>query len=234
MCEPMIRVENLTKVFRSGDSDLVVLDGVDLEFPKGQSTALVGESGAGKTTLLHLLATLDRPSGGEIYFAGRSLSSRSEAELDHLRNREIGYVWQNYHLLPEFSALENIMMPLLIAGQSAQQAERAARDCIAEVGLARRASHGVGELSGGEQQRIAIARALVASPKLLLADEPTGNLDQKTGQAIIDLITSLPGSHGITAVIATHNLAFARSCDRVFRIGEGQIRLSDPGTALSS
>ncbi len=218
MSDPIVRVENLAKVYRSGTIDLTVFSGVQLELRTGESVALVGESGAGKSTLLHLLGALDVPSDGQIFYAGNPLSSFSEVELAEFRNREIGYVWQSYHLLPEFSALENVMMPLLIGGVDARQAETQARVWLEQVGLAGRATHRAGELSGGEQQRISIARALVVGPKLFLADEPTGNLDQSTAAAVMNLILDLNQSHNLTTVIATHNLSFAQRCERVFRI----------------
>jgi lipoprotein-releasing system ATP-binding protein len=197
MTDPLVRVENLAKVYRSGTGDLVVFEDVSFELQRGESVALVGESGSGKTTLL---------------------SSGSDPELSEFRNRRIGYVWQNYHLLPEFTALENVMMPLLIGGEDNPQAEPRAREQLAAVGLAERAGHQAGELSGGEQQRVAIARALVTSPRMLLADEPTGNLDQNTAEKVIDVILSLPASHGVTVLMATHNLTFAQRCDRILRI----------------
>jgi lipoprotein-releasing system ATP-binding protein len=218
MTDPIVRVENLSKVYRSGAIDLTVFSGAQFELRAGESVALVGESGAGKSTLLHLLGALDVPSAGQILYAGNPLSSFSEAELADFRNHEVGYVWQSYHLLPEFSALENVMMPLLIGGVDARQAEPRAKDWLEQVGLADRATHRAGELSGGEQQRISIARALVGGPKLFLADEPTGNLDESTAAAVMSLILDLNQSHKLTTVIATHNLSFARRCQRVFRI----------------
>jgi lipoprotein-releasing system ATP-binding protein len=218
MNDPIVRVENLSKVYRSGAIDLTVFAEAQFELRAGESVALVGESGAGKSTLLHLLGALDTPSGGQIFYAGNSLSSFSEAALADYRNHEVGYVWQSYHLLPEFSALENVMMPLLIGGADAKQAEPRARDWLAQVGLSDRATHRAGELSGGEQQRISIARALVGGPKLFLADEPTGNLDESTAAAVMNLIFDLNQSHNLTTVIATHNVSFAQRCQRLFRI----------------
>jgi len=226
MSEPILRAENLAKIYRSGAGDLTVFSGVHFDLRQGESVALVGESGAGKSTLLHLLGALDLPSEGRILYGERSLSSFSEAELAEFRNREVGYVWQSYHLLPEFSALENVMMPLLIGGASRQAAASRAQKWLDQVGLGARASHRAGELSGGEQQRISIARALVSEPKLFLADEPTGNLDQNTAQSIMDLILALSRSHGLTTLVATHNPAFARLCDRVLRIEAAKIALA--------
>ncbi len=227
MAEALVRVENLAKIYRSGATDLTVFSMLNFELEAGQSVALVGESGAGKSTLLHLLGALDKPSEGEIYFQSMPLSARSDAELARFRNEQVGFVWQNYYLLPEFTALENVMMPLLVGSRDRARAESEAHKWLALVGLAGRATHRPGELSGGEQQRVATARALVTSPKLLMADEPTGNLDQRTGESIMDLIVDLPRSHGLAAVIATHNLAFARRCDRAFRMESGRLEETD-------
>ena len=228
MPEPLVRVENLSKIYRSGVEELRVISGASFELHTGEAVALVGESGAGKTTLLHMLGALDVSTGGEIYVEGLPISSYDETALAAFRNRSIGYVWQSYHLLPEFTAIENVMMPLLIGAMDHSEAEKQARRWLGEVGLADRTEHQPGELSGGEQQRVAIARALVTSPKLLLADEPTGNLDQHTADAVIDLIISLPRTHQVTAVIATHNVGFAARCDRTFRIDSGNVTQIQP------
>ncbi len=228
MPEPLVRVENLSKIYRSGVEELRVISGASFELHPGEAVALVGESGAGKTTLLHMLGALDVSTGGEIYVEGLPISSYDETALAAFRNRSIGYVWQSYHLLPEFTAIENVMMPLLIGAMDHSEAEKQARRWLGEVGLADRTEHQPGELSGGEQQRVAIARALVTSPKLLLADEPTGNLDQHTADAVIDLIISLPRTHQVTAVIATHNVGFAARCDRTFRIDSGNVTQIQP------
>ena len=220
---PLIRTENLARVFRSGGADLPVFTGVNLEVESGERLAIVGESGAGKSTLLYLLGALDRPSEGAIYFKSRNLLDLTEAQLAEFRNREVGFVWQIHYLLPEFTALENVMMPLLIRGAGRREAEPEARAWLAEVGLADRASHRSGELSGGEQQRVSLARALVARPSLLLADEPTGNLDLRNGEMIFDLIGELHRSHSLTSIIVTHNLAFAQRCDRVVRLEAGRL-----------
>jgi lipoprotein-releasing system ATP-binding protein len=222
VAEPILRAEQLAKTYRSGESDLTVFSGLDLELRSGESVALVGESGVGKSTLLHLLGALDTPSNGEIYFEARPLSELSETDLADYRNRKVGYIWQNHHLLPEFTALENVMMPLLIGDTPREQAEAAGRKWLDLVGLAQRAWHQAGELSGGEQQRVALARALTSEPQLILADEPTGNLDQKTGESIIDLLLSLPRAHRIAAMIATHNLGLAHRCDRLLRMQAGR------------
>ena len=223
MTVEFIRVANLEKTYSEGENLLTVFAGVNLEFRRGESAALVGESGAGKSTLLHLLGALDRPSAGEIFMGERAISTFSGDQLADYRNRGVGYVWQNYHLLPEFTALENAMMPLLIGGASPKAASAAARDWLGRVGLAGRTQHRAGELSGGEQQRVAIARSLVADPVLLLADEPTGNLDFRTGEAIIELILGLPRDHNVAVVVATHNPSFAERCDRIYRIHQGRI-----------
>ncbi len=216
-----IRTENLSRVFHSGGEKLVVFSGLNLEVESGERVALVGESGSGKSTLLHLLGGLERPTGGRIYFGEREISSLSAPELADFRNRTIGFVWQIHYLLPEFTALENAMMPLLIRGAARSEAEFAARATLAEVGLARRAGHRSGELSGGERQRVVLARALVANPTVLLLDEPTGNLDHKTGEAIFSLLGELHDSHGFTSVFVTHSRSLAGRCDRILVIEDG-------------
>lgn len=221
MPEAHIRVEGLSKVYQSGGSDLVVFSGVDLTVARGEMLALVGESGAGKSTLLHLLGGLDRPSSGTIYYGSTELSSLSDSEQADFRNREIGFVWQIHYLLPEFTALENVMMPLLIRGSSRAEAASESLARLDEVGLRARSSHRAGELSGGEQQRVVLARALVGRPQVLLADEPTGNLDFRTGEMIFGLLADLHRSHQLTSVFVTHNLSFARRCDRVLAMDKG-------------
>jgi lipoprotein-releasing system ATP-binding protein len=221
MSEPHIRVEGLSKVYQSGGADLVVFSGVDLAVERGEMLALVGESGAGKSTLLHLLGGLDRPSGGTIYYGSTEISALSDSEQADFRNREIGFVWQIHYLLPEFTALENVMMPLLIRGSSRAQAASESLARLDEVGLRARSSHRAGELSGGEQQRVVLARALVGRPQVLLADEPTGNLDFRTGEMIFELLANLHRSHQLTSVFVTHNLSFARRCDRVLAMEKG-------------
>jgi lipoprotein-releasing system ATP-binding protein len=183
--------------------------------------ALVGESGAGKSTLLHLLGGLDRPSGGTIYYGSTEISGLSDSVQADFRNREIGFVWQIHYLLPEFSALENVMMPLLIRGESHAKAASESMARLDEVGLRARSTHRAGELSGGEQQRVVLARALVGRPQVLLADEPTGNLDFRTGEMIFELLEHLHRSHQLTSVFVTHNLLFARRCDRVLTMEKG-------------
>jgi lipoprotein-releasing system ATP-binding protein len=218
---PHIRVQGLSKVYQSGGADLVVFSGVDLEVARGEMLALVGESGAGKSTLLHLLGGLDRPSGGTIYYGSTEISALSDSEQADFRNREIGFVWQIHYLLPEFTAQENVMMPLLIRGCPRSEAASESLARLDEVGLRARSSHRAGELSGGEQQRVVLARALVGRPQVLLADEPTGNLDFRTGEMIFELLANLHRSHQLTSVFVTHNLSFARRCDRVLVMDKG-------------
>lgn len=219
--EIVIRAENLSKVFRSGESDLVVFSGLNFEVRRGEMLALVGESGAGKSTLLHLLGGLDRSTSGTIYYGSVDISRLADSELATFRNREIGFVWQIHYLLPEFTALENVMMPLLIRGIPAAKAASDSLAQLGEVGLRARATHRAGELSGGEQQRVVLARALVGSPSLLLADEPTGNLDFRTGEMIFELLERLHRTHSLTSVFVTHNLSFARRCDRILMMQGG-------------
>jgi lipoprotein-releasing system ATP-binding protein len=218
-----IRAEGLAKSYRSGDAELVIFSGLDFDVARGERLALVGESGAGKSTLLHLLGGLDRPTEGAIYFGHKDICKLPLSELADFRNRELGFVWQIHTLLAEFTALENVMMPLLIRGQSRDQAEPVSLARLDEVGLKNRATHRAGELSGGEQQRVVLARALVGDPKVLLADEPTGSLDYKTGDMIMGLIEDLHRSRSLTSIHVTHNLNFARRADRVLALERGQL-----------
>ena len=227
-----VRAEGLSKRFQSGTTELVVYAGLNLHIEPGERLAIVGESGAGKSTLLHSLGGLDRPTEGAIYYGSRNIVDLTEAELADFRNREIGFVWQTHYLLPEFTALENVMMPLLIRGTARAEAEAAARARLEEVGLADRAWHRSGELSGGEQQRVVLARALVGNPRFLLADEPTGNLDQKTGGMIMDLLDDLHRSHRLTSVHVTHNPTFAKRCDRVLKLEGGTLVSESPESAF--
>ena len=213
----------LEKRYRSGDSDLVIFSGLDLAVARGERLALVGESGAGKSTLLHLLGGLDRPSKGAIYFGQNDICQLSPEALAEFRNRELGFVWQIHSLLAEFSALENVMMPLLIRGERREEAESVSLARLDEVGLRNRATHRAGELSGGEQQRVVLARALVGNPAVLLADEPTGSLDFRTGEMIMDLIEDLHRSRSLTSIHVTHNLAFARRADRILKLEQGRL-----------
>ena len=221
MAEPLIRAEKLSKVYRTGAAELAIFRDLDLRVEKGESLALTGESGAGKSTLLHLLGTLDSPSEGAVFYGDTKVTALPEAGMSEFRNRTIGFVWQSHHLLPEFTAAENAAMPLLIRGDSPAEARTRVREVLNEVGLADRADHRAGELSGGEQQRVALARALAANPSVLLADEPTGNLDPRTGERIFSLLQELHRAHGLTSVIVTHNPAFAGRCDRALRIEAG-------------
>lgn len=219
----LVRIEKLAKVYRSGDKDLVIFHDLALDVAEGEQVAIIGESGAGKSTLLHLISGLDTPSTGAIYYKNKNIIGLPEPELSVFRNREIGYVWQQHYLLPEFSAEENVSMPLRIRGESSAKAMAIARASLEEVGLGNRAQHRSGELSGGEQQRIAIARALASSPSLLLADEPTGNLDERTGQMIFDLLGEIRKRRNLTTILVTHNLQFARRCDRVLKLEGGAL-----------
>ncbi len=221
---PAIRTVGLGKRYRSGDNEVAVFSDLNLQVEPGERLALVGESGAGKSTLLYLLGGLDRPSAGTIYFHHKEITVISDAELAEFRNRTIGFVWQNHSLLPEFSARENVMMPLLIRGVPGAEAAARAQARLDEVGLRSRAGHRAGELSGGEQQRVALARALVSDPEVLLADEPTGNLDFRTGEMIMSLLADLHRSHRLTSIYVTHNLAFAARCDRVLELDRGSVR----------
>src|ERR1700681_2552099 len=221
--ESLLRVQGLKKVFRSGESDLVLFENLSFEVKRGEMLAIVGESGAGKSTLLHIVRALDRASAGDVYCAQLRLNSLSHDEAANFRNRETGFVWQFHYLLPEFTAAENVAMPLLLRGQTWQQVEPEASRWLREVGLQQRAHHRSGELSGGEQQRVALARALITGPKLLLADEPTGDLDAHTAEAVFELIARLHRDHQLTSIIATHNFSFARRCDRVLRLERGRV-----------
>jgi len=225
---PLFRALNVTKTYRSGANDLVVLDQLTFDVAQGERLALVGESGAGKSTLLHLLGGLDSPTTGTIYYKSKDISGLGDSDLADFRNREVGFVWQIHYLLPEFTALENVMMPLLIRGGSQAEAASASMARLEEVGLGARTGHRAGELSGGEQQRVALARALVANPPVLLADEPTGNLDFRTGEMIFDLLTDLHRSHQLTSIFVTHNLSFAGRCDRVLRLEAGSLAGPSP------
>jgi lipoprotein-releasing system ATP-binding protein len=229
----ILRVENLAKRFRSGESDLVLFENLSFRVNKGEMLAIVGESGRGKSTLLHILGALDAPSSGAVYCANLNLQSLAGDAAADFRNREIGYVWQFHYLLPEFTALENVAMPLLVRGDSRQKAEEQARKWLREVELQDRAHHRSGELSGGEQQRVALARALITRPKLLLADEPTGDLDGRTAEAVFELIARLHRDYRLTSLIVTHNLAFARRCTRVLRLDRGRLEEVAPESLLA-
>src|SRR5436190_19263665 len=230
LSQQALRVEGLRKSFRSGASELVLFDNLSFELARGDMLAIVGASGTGKSTLLHILGALDKPSAGEIYCAQLRLSSLSENEAADFRNRDVGFVWQFHYLLPEFTALENLAMPLLMRGVPKSQAEKEATQWLGEVGLAPRAHHRAGELSGGEQQRAALARALITKPKILLADEPTGDLDSRTADTVFELIARLHRDFQLSSVIATHNFGFARRCHRVLRLENGKIEEIAPAS----
>jgi lipoprotein-releasing system ATP-binding protein len=224
----VLRAENLRKIFRSGSSDLLIFDNLSFQIQEGEMVGIVGQSGAGKSTLLHILGALDSASDGNVYCAQLNVQSLSDEAAADFRNRSIGYVWQFHYLLPEFTAAENVAMPLLMRGTNPRTAQTEANKWLREVGLEDRAHHRAGELSGGEQQRVAIARALITNPKLLLADEPTGDLDSATAEAVFELIARLHRDYRLTSLIATHNLAFARRCDRVFRLERGLLTEVEP------
>jgi len=213
---------------------LDVLKGIDLTIYAGQILAIVGQSGAGKSTLLHCIGTLDLPSSGRIRLGTEELTTMSGTRLAAVRNRDIGFVFQFHHLLPEFTALENIMVPGLIQGRPRREMEKRAQSLLEEVGLSSRASHRPGELSGGEQQRVAVARALALDPKLVLADEPTGNLDSATSDAVHELFFQINREHGTTIIVVTHNPAFAERMPRVVRMRDGRVELDDVGRDHSS
>ena len=217
----LVQLEKLTRVYRSGAGEVVVFRNLELCVPEGEQLAVMGESGAGKSTLLYLIAGLDRPTSGAVRFRGRDIGSLSEAEVAGFRNREIGYVWQQHHLLSEFTCAENVMLPRMVRGDDRTKALAEAKDRLDEVGLADRAEHRAGELSGGEQQRVAIARALVGDPSLLLADEPTGNLDERTGDKVFALLEDLRHKRNLTSILVTHNHRFAQSCGRVLKLEAG-------------
>ncbi len=218
----LIQVQQLFKSYKNGSRQVDVLKGIDLTFLRGESSAIVGASGVGKTTLLHILGVLDRPTSGTVLYEGRDVFTLGEKELAVFRNREIGFVFQFHHLLLEFSALENTLMPCLIQGMTTKEATARAESILTLVGLKDRLTHKPGELLGGEQQRVAVARALVLEPKVLLADEPTGNLDAKTGQAVFDLLGELNEIKGVTLIVVTHNLQLAGRLVRQIHLVDGK------------
>ncbi len=219
----MIEARDLKKSFKLDQTVVHVLKGVSLGITRGELVAIVGASGVGKTTLLHILGTLDRPSSGTVRFDGNDVFALDNQALAEFRNRKIGFVFQFHHLLPEFTALENVMLPALIRRHDQAEARAAAEVVLKEVGLEHRLAHRIGELSGGEQQRVAVARALVLHPDLVLADEPTGNLDTHTGEEVFRLMRDLNRAKGITFVIVTHNEALSNQADRIIRMVDGQI-----------
>jgi lipoprotein-releasing system ATP-binding protein len=221
--EPIILVEGLRKTYQTARGSLDLFDNLNLTIVPGEMVAIVGQSGAGKSTLLHILGALDAPSAGTVYCASTNVASLSPRQAAAFRNREIGYVWQFHYLLPEFTALENVAMPLLARGKVKREALAIAANWLREVGLEERGAHRPGELSGGEQQRVALARALVNNPRLLLADEPTGDLDEITAGRVFELIERLHGSHGLTSILVTHNLDLASRCTRALRLEGGRL-----------
>ncbi len=224
MSSSLLEVSGLCKSYRMGNDTVEVLKGIDLTVEVATTTALVGASGAGKSTLLHLLGALDRPSSGTVYYCGQDLFQRSDRQLADFRSGKIGFVFQFHHLLPEFTALENVMMPSLIARRDHRQSDQKARTLLEQVGLEHRLNHRPGELSGGEQQRVAIARALVMEPELLLADEPTGNLDAKTSESIHELLMTIQKQTGVSMVVVTHNERIAAGMERVVRLADGLVQ----------
>jgi lipoprotein-releasing system ATP-binding protein len=222
---PIIQVHNLEKTYRTARGALTLFRDLNLEVVTGELVAIVGQSGAGKSTLLHILGALDTPTAGTVHCASTNVAALGPRQAAAFRNREIGYVWQFHYLLPEFSALENVAMPLLARGVSRHEAQATASNWLREVDLQDRSDHRSGELSGGEQQRVALARALVTNPRILLADEPTGDLDENTAGKVFDLLERLHVSHGLTSVLVTHNLDLAARCTRTLRLEGGRLTL---------
>jgi len=223
---PLVRVRGVGKAYPLPEGEIRVFQDLDFDLERGELIAVMGASGVGKTTFLNLLGALDRPGEGTITLDGEDINAKSDREKSALRNGKIGFVFQSFHLLPEFSALENVFLPLLIAGRGRREAERRGRALLAEVFLGDRAGQKPGQLSGGEQQRVAVARALVNEPKLLLADEPTGNLDWGTGEAVIQLIKDIHERRGLSSVIVTHNEKVARYCDKLYVMEDGRLKRS--------
>lgn len=222
--EILLESRALQKSFGSGEKKLEILTDANLQLREGEMVAIVAPSGAGKSTLLHLLGALDTPTSGTVYFANKAIETNEDAALAQFRNRAVGFLWQRHQLLPDFTAVENVAMPLLVRGEPQPHALATARKWLAEVGLEDRAEHRAGELSGGEQQRVAIARALVTGPRVLLADEPTGDLDEQNAWAMFELLERLHRVHKLTSLIVTHNLALAARCDRILGLEHGVLR----------
>jgi len=229
----VLESRGLKKTYGSGEKSICVLADANLSLRQGEMVAIVAPSGAGKSTLLHLLAALDTPTSGTVYFAKKAIESIDDAALAEFRNRAIGFLWQRHQLLPDFTAAENVAMPLLVRGEDFASALGMARKWLAEVGLENRADHRAGELSGGEQQRVAIARALVTGPSVLLADEPTGDLDEQNAWAVFELLERLHRTHRLTSLIATHNLTLAARCDRILALEHGVLRTREAAASAS-
>lgn len=223
MNEPLYRIRELTKVFHTAGTRVSALGGVDMEVSAGETVGVVGVSGSGKSTLLHILGALEPPTGGSVFYRGKDLFERDEGGLSAFRNSEIGFVFQFHYLLAEFTALENVMMPCLIARRDVSDARERAGEMLERVGLGERLRHLPGELSGGEQQRAAIARSMVMEPSVILADEPTGNLDKRTGSSVLDLFRGLNDNYGTTLVMVTHNGEFAGRMRRTVTISDGTV-----------
>ena len=229
----VLEARNLKKTYTSGSRSLPVLVDANLVLRQGEMVAIVAPSGAGKSTLLHLLAALDTPTSGTVYFAAKAIETNQHTTVAEFRNRAVGFLWQRHQLLSDFTAAENVAMPLLLRGEGFSSALAIARKWLAEVGLEDRAEHRAGELSGGEQQRVAIARALVTQPAILLADEPTGDLDEQNAWAVFGLLQRLHRTHRLTSLIATHNLALAARCDRILGLEHGVLQARTTSVAAS-
>jgi lipoprotein-releasing system ATP-binding protein len=228
MSNDVIRAEGLGKTYAEGSLHTQVFDGLDIAVAKGETVAILGASGAGKSTLLHLLGGLDVPSAGEVFVAGQKMSALSDAARGRLRNKSLGFVYQFHHLLPEFTALENVMMPVLLAGRPTAEAMQRSQTLLESVGLGHRLQHKPGELSGGERQRAAVARALVNTPACVLGDEPTGNLDEKTAATVFAQMLELNRAQGTSLVLVTHDRRLARRLDRVLELQQGKLRTLAP------
>jgi lipoprotein-releasing system ATP-binding protein len=236
---PLVQVQGLEKTYKTGRGPLTLFRDLDLQVASGELVAIVGQSGTGKSTLLHILGALDAPSAGTVYCASTNVATLNSRQAAAFRNREIGYVWQFHYLLPEFTAQENVAMPLLARGTAKREALELAANWLREVGLDERRDHRPGELSGGEQQRVALARALVNNPRLLLADEPTGDLDETTARQVFELIERIHVNHGLTSILVTHNMELASRCSRVLRLEHGRLAnssstQSNPGPETGS
>ena len=229
MSERVLAMRGLERTYRSGDKDLKVLTGADLDLDGGEVVGLIGPSGSGKSSLLHAAGLLEKPTGGSVFILERDCSKLSDRERTRIRLATIGFVYQAHHLLPEFSALDNVALPQMIAGQTRKAAQERAASLLKELGLAERSHHQPAQLSGGEQQRVAIARALANHPKLLLADEPTGNLDPETSASVFQSLYTLARAEGVAVLVATHNFELARHMDRVLGLKDGKLEARDLG-----